>query len=94
MQTIRLRLATNELCNFTNLPITSCILGPNVLTTLVLNTLNVCPSLNMRDQDCNTNKGKSVYILRSVITMFAYSRQKKVHFMLTELHKLYIHKIS
>jgi hypothetical protein len=55
-QTIPLRLATNDLCNFTNLPNTSCILGPNFLTTLVLNTLNLCPSLIMRDQDCNINK--------------------------------------
>jgi hypothetical protein len=55
-QTIRLRLATNELCNFTNLHITSHILGPNFITTLVLNTLNRCPSLNTRDQDFNTNK--------------------------------------
>ena len=54
-QTIWLRLAKNELCNFTNIPVTSCILWPNFLTTLVLNTLNVCPSLNMRDQDCNIN---------------------------------------
>ena len=54
-QTIQLRLATNELCNFTNLPISSCTLGPNFLTTLVLNTFNL-PSLNTRDQDCNINK--------------------------------------
>jgi len=42
--------------NETNLPVISCILEPNFLTTLVLNTLNVCPSLNTRDQDCNKNK--------------------------------------
>ena len=32
------------------------LLGPNFLTTLVLNTLNLCSSLNMRDKDCNINK--------------------------------------
>jgi len=55
-QTIPLTLATIQLCNFTDPPITSCILGQNILTTLLLNTLNVCPSLNMTDQDCNINK--------------------------------------
>jgi hypothetical protein len=55
-QNIWLTLATNELCNFTNLPITSCILGHNFLTTLELNTFYLCPSLNTRDENCNINK--------------------------------------
>ena len=55
-QTIPLTLATIQSCNFTNPPITSCTLWPNVLTTLLLNTLNVWRSLNMTDQHCNINK--------------------------------------
>ena len=55
-QTIPLRLATIQSCNFTSPPITSCILGQNVLTTPLLNTLNVWPSHTTRDQHCNINK--------------------------------------
>jgi hypothetical protein len=42
--------------NGTNIPITKCILEPNFLTTLVINTINVFPSINTRDQDCKINK--------------------------------------
>jgi len=31
-------------------------IGVQLFTTLLLNTLNLCPSLNMTDQDCNINK--------------------------------------
>ena len=54
-QAIQLLFVTNHLCHFTNLPFTSCILRHNFLTTLVLNILNVWPSLNTRDQDCKIN---------------------------------------
>jgi len=42
---IWLKHETKEQCNFTNLPITSCTLGHNFVTTLLLKHLNVCPSL-------------------------------------------------
>jgi hypothetical protein len=39
--------------------VTSSQLGSNILlNTLFLNTLNLCSSLNMRDQDSNPNKTK------------------------------------
>jgi len=53
---MQINININELCNFINLPITPCILELNFLTTLVLNTLNLSPSLNMRDQDFKINK--------------------------------------
>jgi hypothetical protein len=39
------------LCNFLHSPITSSLLGPNILlSTLFSNTLSLCSSLNIRDQ--------------------------------------------
>jgi hypothetical protein len=76
---ISLRHETNELCNFNYLPITSCMLGPTFLTTPVLNTLNLCPSLNMTDHNCNLIKQQVK--IHTLITMLTYIRQK---------HKRYI----
>jgi len=42
--------------NENNIPITKCILEHNFLTTLVINTINVCPSINTRDQDSKINE--------------------------------------
>jgi hypothetical protein len=40
-----------KLCNFLHSPVTSSLLGPNILLkTLFSNTLSLCTSLSMRDQ--------------------------------------------
>jgi hypothetical protein len=42
-------------CSFLQPPVTSSLLGPNILlSTLFSNTLNLCPSLNVRDQVVST----------------------------------------
>jgi hypothetical protein len=39
------------LCNFLHSPVTSALLGPNILLrTLFSNTLRICSSLSVRDQ--------------------------------------------
>jgi hypothetical protein len=70
-QTIPLTLAKYQLWHFTNLPITSFRLWSSVLTSLLLNILNVCPSLSMTDMThhhCNINKWQVKHTLHSLIT--------------------------
>jgi hypothetical protein len=47
---------------------------PKFLITLLLNTLNICPTLNTRNQDCNIRKRQ---VKHSLITLFAYSKDKR-----------------
>jgi hypothetical protein len=45
------KLWSSPLCNFLHSPVTSSLLGPNILlSTLFSNTLSLCSSLNVRDQ--------------------------------------------
>src|SRR5215471_7200925 len=45
------RSFSSSLCNFLHSPVTSSLLGPNILlNTLFSNTLSLCPSLNVSDQ--------------------------------------------
>jgi hypothetical protein len=44
------KLWSSSLCNFLHPPVTSTILYPNILNTLFSNTLDLCSSLNVRDQ--------------------------------------------
>ena len=62
------------------------ILGPKILTTLVLNTLNFCPSLNSRYQDCNKNKClvKLHTAFLNLCVCIQQTERKRVHFTLTE----------
>jgi hypothetical protein len=41
------RLFRSSLCNFFHCPVTSSLLGSNILNTLFLNTLSLCSSLNL-----------------------------------------------
>ena len=91
-QTIRLRLASNQLSNFNKLPATSCKLELKFLTTQVLNTLNICPFLNTRDQDNNINKWQvklHTALLNQCLCVAV--RKKKSHFTLTVSIKLNIY---
>jgi hypothetical protein len=45
------KLWSSSLCNFLHSPVTSSLLGPNILlTTMFSNTLSLCSSLSVRDQ--------------------------------------------
>jgi hypothetical protein len=45
------KLWSSSLCNFLHSPVTSSLLGPNILLrTLFSNTLSLCSSLSVRDQ--------------------------------------------
>jgi hypothetical protein len=47
-------LWSSSLCNFLRSPVTSSLLGPNIiLRTLLSETLSLCSSLNVRDQASN-----------------------------------------
>jgi hypothetical protein len=49
--------SSSSLCSFLQHPVTSSLLGPNILLrTLLSNTLNLCSSLNMRDQVSHPHK--------------------------------------
>jgi hypothetical protein len=51
------KLWSSQLCNFLHSPVTSSLLGPNILlSTLFLNTLSLCSSLNVRDQVSHPDK--------------------------------------
>jgi hypothetical protein len=62
---------------------------PNFLTTLELNTLNLCPSLNMTDQDCYINK-RQVTLHITFLNHCLHTADRKIYFTLTESHKLHI----
>jgi hypothetical protein len=57
---------SSSLCSFLQPPVTSSLSGPNILlSTLFSNTLNLCSSLNVRDQVSHpykTTGGKNIII--------------------------------
>jgi uncharacterized membrane protein len=57
---------SSSLCGFLQPPVTSSLIGPNILlSTLFSNTLNLCSSLNVRDQVSHPYKttGKIIILL-------------------------------
>jgi hypothetical protein len=45
------KLRSSPMCNFLHSPVTSSLLGPNILLSkLFSNTLSLCSSLNVKDQ--------------------------------------------
>jgi hypothetical protein len=51
------KLGSSSLCRFLQSPVTSYLLSPNILlSTLFSNTLDLCSSLNVRDQVLHTYK--------------------------------------
>jgi hypothetical protein len=76
------KLWSSSLCSFLQSPVTPSLSGPNILqSTLFSNTLNLCFSLNMKDQVPHpyktTGKIIDLYIL---IFTFLDSRRKDKRF--------------
>jgi hypothetical protein len=64
------------LCNFSHSPVTSSLLGPNILlSTLLSNTFSLCFSLYVRDQISHTDRTAC-----SNFFMFFYSRREDRRF--------------
>jgi hypothetical protein len=56
------KLCSSSLCNFLQPPVTSSLLGPNILlSTLFSNTLNLCSFLNARDQVSHPHKTLNIH---------------------------------
>jgi hypothetical protein len=71
------KLWSSPFCNFLLSPVTSSLVGPNILlSTLFSNTLSLCSSLNVRDQvvngsaswwNCKLGRTKAGYLKQSPI---------------------------
>jgi hypothetical protein len=74
------KLWSSSLCSFLQPPVTSSLFGPNILlSTLISNTvsLDVCPSLNVRDQVSHPYRTTSkIIVLHVLIFTFLDSRQR------------------
>jgi hypothetical protein len=63
------KLLSSSLCNFLHSPVTSSLLGPNILLrTLFSNTLSLCCSLNVRDQVLHPYKKTGRIMVLYVLT--------------------------
>ena len=69
------RSLNSSLCSFIHCPVTSSLLGPNILNTLFSNTLSLRSSLNVSDQVSHPYKtaGKIIVLY---IFKFLYSKSK------------------
>jgi hypothetical protein len=57
------KLWSSSLCNFLHSPVTSSLLGPNILLrTLFSNTLSLCSSLSVRDQVSHQYKTTGLFV--------------------------------
>jgi hypothetical protein len=72
------KICSSSLCNLHLSPVTSSLLGPNILLrTLFSNTLSLCSSLNVRDQVSHPYKTTGTIIVLRILTfMFLDSRQE------------------
>src|SRR5215510_407040 len=62
------RSFSSSLCNFLHSPVTSSLLGPNtLLNTLFSNTLSLCSSLNVSDQDSHPYKTTGTIIILYIL---------------------------
>jgi hypothetical protein len=63
------KLWISLLCNFLHSPVTSSLVGPNILlNTLFSNTLSLCSSLNVRDQVSHPYKTTSRIMVLYILT--------------------------
>jgi len=62
---------TSPLCSVLHSPVTSTLLGPKIfLSTLCLNILSLCSSLNVRDQVSHPHKTGKIIVLYNLILIF------------------------
>jgi hypothetical protein len=63
------KLWSSSLCNFLHSPVTSSLLGPNILLrTLFSNTLSLCSSLSVRDQVPHPYKTTGTIMVLCILT--------------------------
>jgi hypothetical protein len=66
-------------CNFLHCPVTSSLLGPNILlSTLFSNTLSLCSSLNVRDQVWHPYKTTGKITVLYILTFTFVDRRRKL----------------
>jgi hypothetical protein len=66
------KLLSSSLCNFLHYPVTSSLLGPNILLrTLFLNTLSPCASLKMRAQVSHPYKTTGRMMVLCILRQYA-----------------------
>jgi hypothetical protein len=64
------KLWSSPLCNFHHSPVTSTLLGPNILlSTLFSNTLSLCSSLSVRDQVSHPYKTTGRIMVLYILTL-------------------------
>jgi len=64
------------LCTFLHPPVTSSLVGPNILlSTLFSNTLNLCSSHRVRDQVSHPHRTSKIMVLYTIISTFLDRRQ-------------------
>jgi len=81
------RSVSSSLCSFLHSPVTSSLLGPNILlNTLFSNTLSLCSSLNVSDQVSHPYKtNDKIIVLYNIFNFVKYTHDRN----LPLLHTLY-----
>jgi hypothetical protein len=73
------------LCNFLHSPVTSALVGPNILlSTLCSNTLILCSSLNVRDQVPHPYKTNGRIMILYILTFQFLDGRREDRRLLTE----------
>jgi hypothetical protein len=80
------KLWSSSLCNFLHSPVTSPLLGPNILLrTLFSNTLSLCSSLSVRDQVSHLYKTTGRIMVLYILTFtFLYSQLRSFNVKRTD----------
>jgi hypothetical protein len=67
-------------CSFLQPPVTSSLLGPNILSTLFSNTLNLCSSLNVRYKRSMYLSVNSVVVIKgdAFVRRFSFNCEKYI----------------